>query len=95
MDKSFRSYAKYGTIVEIVGHEHSQTVVFNPYDRDDKLTKGGSTTVRAMGKHRFRIERVLHRALEGLILTCEVTVFHEEGSDLDVKLSQTPLFQQL
>jgi len=48
-----------------------------------------------MGKHRFRIERVLHRALEGLILTCEVTVFHEEGSDLDVKLSQTPLFQQL
>ena len=48
--------------------------------------------VQAMGIHRFRIDRVLHRALDGLILTCEVTNFVEEGNEIDIKLGQTPLF---
>lgn len=39
--------------------------------------------VQAMGVHRFRIDRVLHRALDGLILTCEVTNFVEEGNEED------------
>jgi len=43
--------------------------------------------VQAMGQHRFRIDRVLHRALDGLILTCEVTNFYEEGSEIDIKLA--------
>jgi len=51
--------------------------------------------VQAMGIHRFRIDRVLHRALDGLILTCEVTNFFEEGSELDTKLAQTPLFHDI
>ena len=45
--------------------------------------------------HRFRIDRVLHRALDGLILTCEVSVFHEENTDADLQLSETPVFEQL
>jgi hypothetical protein len=30
---------------------------------------------------------VVDRALDGLILTCEVTVFYEQGSTLDVKIA--------
>ena len=49
-----------------------------------------------MGIHRFRIDRVLHRALDGLILTCEVTNFYEEGSDVDTKLAlYSPVFTQM
>ena len=48
-----------------------------------------------MGVHRFRVDRVLHRALDGLILTCEVTNFYEEGSDIDVKLASSELFTQM
>ena len=51
--------------------------------------------VSAMGIHRFRIDRVLHRALDGLILTCEVTNFIEEGSEMDAKLAQSPLFDEI
>ena len=51
--------------------------------------------VQAMGIHRFRIDRVLHRALDGLILTCEVTTFIEEGSEVDNKLALTPLFTEI
>lgn len=45
--------------------------------------------------NRFRIDRVLHRALDGLILTCEVSVFHEEETDMDKRLSETPDFEQI
>lgn len=45
-----------------------------------------------MGIHRFRVDRVLHRALDGLILTCEVTNFFEQGSDQDIKLANSDLF---
>ena len=48
-----------------------------------------------MGIHRFRIDRVLHRALDGLILTCEVTNFFEEGSDIDKQLAETPKFKEM
>lgn len=95
MEKSYRSFAKYGTVCEIIAFpEQTQTIVFNPYDREDRRTRG-STTVRAMGMHRFRIDRVLHRALDGLILTCEVSIFHEEGTDEDIRLSETEEFEQI
>ena len=45
-------------------------------------------TVKAVGIQRFKIERVLSRDLDGLILTCEVTCFHEEGSQTDLQLSE-------
>ena len=48
--------------------------------------------VQAMGVHRFRVDRVLHRALDGLILTCEVTNFYEDGSDEDTNLAKSELF---
>ena len=93
MEKSYRSYAKYGTVCEIVAHEQTQTIVFNPFERSQG--NQGNTMVQAMGIHRFRIDRVLHRALDGLILTCEVTNFIEEGSEIDQKLAQTPLFDEI
>ena len=90
MEKSYRSFAKYGTVCEIQAHEQTQTIVFNPFERNTGAQ--GNTMVQAMGIHRFRIDRVLHRALDGLILTCEVTNFVEEGNEIDIKLGQTPLF---
>ena len=81
MERSNRSFAKFGTVCEIQGHEQTQTIVFNPYERPSNQT----TTVQAVGTHRFRIDRVLHRALESLILTCEVTHFYEEGTEEDIK----------
>jgi len=93
MDKSFRSYAKYGTVCEIVAHEQTRTIVFNPQERPSQ--QGGNTLVQAIGIHRFRIERVLHRALDGLILTCEVTNFLEEGSEADLKAAESTLFTDL
>ena len=67
--------------------------MFDPRDRSSQQT--GNTTVRAMGINRFRIERVIHRALEGLILTCEVTVFHEEGSEEDIRCSEILKYKEL
>ena len=51
--------------------------------------------MQAVGVYRFRIEKVLHRALDGLILTCEVTCFHEEGSGIDSKLTEDEAFQTM
>ena len=48
----------------------------------------GNMSVQAVGIYRFRIDKVLTRALDGLILTCEVTCFHEEGSTIDQKLTE-------
>jgi ATP-dependent Lon protease len=42
--------------------------------------------VKAIGVKRFTIDRVLHRAVDGLILTAECSVFNEIGSDADEKL---------
>ena len=93
MEKSYRSFAKYGTVCEIVAQEQTKTITFNPYHEKNSISNSGNTTVQAMGIHRFRIDRVLHRALDGLILTCEVTNFYEEGSDVDSKLAlYSPVF---
>ena len=93
MEKSLRSFAKYGTVCEIMAHESTQTIVFNPFERNNRDSeRAGNTMVQAMGIHRFRIDRVLHRALDGLILTCEVTNFYEAGSEDDLRLASTPLF---
>ena len=78
MEKSYRSYAKYGTVCEIIG-ESSMTVILNSHQQNTS----GNMSVQAVGIYRFRIDKVLHRALDGLILTCEATCFHEEGSDID------------
>ena len=52
-------------------------------------------SVQAIGIYRFRIDKVVNRALDGLILTCEVTVFHEEGTERDLKLTESPTFQTM
>lgn len=44
---------------------------------------------------RFRIDRITERALDGLILTCETTVFYEQGSVPDIKATQTAEYKQL
>jgi len=69
------------------------TVILNQHNHNP--VQSGNISVQALGIHRFRIDRVLHRALDGLILTCEVTNFIEEGSDVDEKLSESTLFQTL
>jgi hypothetical protein len=51
--------------------------------------------VKAQGIRRFRIDRIIERALDGLILTCETTVFYEQGSPSDVKATQTSHYKQL
>ena len=51
--------------------------------------------MKAVAKHRFKIERVLHRALEGLILTTEITLIDEVNTDADVALSQSEKFKAL
>ena len=69
------------------------TVILNQHNHNP--VQSGNISVQALGIHRFRIDRVLHRALDGLILTCEVTNFIEEGSEIDQKLAQTPLFDEI
>ena len=88
MDKSYRNFAKYGTVCEIVG-ESSMTVITNSQKAQ------GNMSVQAVGIYRFRIDKVLTRALDGLILTCEVTCFHEEGSNIDSKLTEGSAFQTM
>ena len=96
LDKSFRSFAKYGTVCEIVSHEQTRIILGYPTENTpERFQSNGSTMVQAMGVHRFRVDRVLHRALDGLILTCEVTNFYEDGSDIDVKLAGSELFTQM
>ena len=34
MEKSYRSFAKFGTVCEIMAHEQTQSIVFNPYERN-------------------------------------------------------------
>jgi len=87
--KNNKTHAAYGTMCEIQGQE-SSNLVFN----GGQVTSGFSQ-VRAVGVVRFKIHRVLHRALDGLILTCDVTCFYEEGCDEDTRLAETPLFEQL
>ena len=73
-----RSFAKYGTVCQVLG-EQSMTVMVGGFPRNEE-----NRTVKAVGIQRFKIERVLSRDLDGLILTCEVTCFHEEGSQQDL-----------
>ena len=77
-----RSFAKYGTVCQVLG-EQSMTVMVGGFPRNED-----NRTVKAVGIQRFKIERVLSRDLDGLILTCEVTCFHEEGSQRDLQLSE-------
>ena len=91
MDKSYRSNAKYGTVCEIVG-EQSTSVIMNS---NSQSSHSGNMSVQAIGIYRFRIDKVVNRALDGLILTCEVTTFHEEGTEADLKLTESPTFQTM
>jgi ATP-dependent Lon protease len=51
--------------------------------------------VKAKGLHRFRIERVVDRTLDGLLLTCEVKIFYEKNSSVDKKNADTQLYKSL
>jgi len=51
--------------------------------------------VKAIAKHRFRIEKILNRALDGLILTAEIATFDEVNTEADLALSQSEKFKAL
>jgi hypothetical protein len=51
--------------------------------------------VKAQGLRRFRIDRIVERALDGLILTVEATVFYDVGSPQDIKVTQSAQYKQL
>ncbi len=55
----------------------------------------GFVQVKAVAKYRIRIDKVLHRALEGLILTTEISTIDEVNTEADVALSQTDKFKNL
>jgi len=85
MDKSFRSHAHYGTVCQILGQEQSSFVLPEQTPSYTSSRNNVFIQVRAQGIRRFRIDRIIERALDGLILTCETTVFYEQGSASDVK----------
>jgi hypothetical protein len=43
----------------------------------------GFVQVKAVAKYRIRIDKVLHRALEGLILTTEISTIDEVNTEAD------------
>lgn len=51
--------------------------------------------MKATGMYRFFIKKVLSRALDGLILTCEVKVYYEEGTPEDLKLVEDESYKKL
>ena len=80
MERSFRSNSKYGVICEVVEFEYESTTAnmdMNPHSSSSQ----GFVQVKAIGRQRFKIERILHRALDGLIMTCECLIYNEIGSD--------------
>ena len=63
-------------------------VVGNGFPRRDEDNR----TVKAIGMYRFKINKVISRDLDGLIMTCEVTCFYEEGSQVDMQLTEGQAF---
>ena len=95
MDKSFRSHAHYGTVCQILGQEQSSFVLTEQAPGYTSSRNNVFIQVKAQGIRRFRIDRIIERALDGLILTCETTVFFEQGSATDVKATQTSDYKQM
>ena len=79
-----RSFAKYGTVCQVIGEQSMTVMVGNGFPARNEDNR----TVKAVGIQRFKIEKVISRDLDGLILTCEVTCFFEEGSPVDIQLSE-------
>ena len=87
LDRSFRSHAQYGVICEVLEFEYDTASA--PDATAGESNPRGYVHVKATGKDRFKIDKVLHRGLDGLILTCEVTTSPESGTLTDLKLSET------
>lgn len=85
MERSFRSNAKSGVVCEVLEFEYEQTTT--NMDVNQSQTPKGFVLVKAVGKQRIQIVRVLHRALEGLIMTCECKVFDETNTSMDKSLT--------
>ena len=89
MDKTKNnSFAKYGTVCQVLGEQSMTVVVGNGFPRRDEDNR----TVKAIGMYRFKINKVISRDLDGLIMTCEVTCFYEEGSQADQQLTEGQAF---
>ena len=96
LERSFRSNTKYGVICEVLEFEYESTTAnmdLNPSQPTSQPK--GFVLVKAIGRQRFQINRILHRALEGLIMTCECVVFNEVNSDVDKQLQKSEKFQTL
>lgn len=96
MDRSYRSHAHYGVLCECEAVDLDKVG-----DWEVGFLGGGEyrskqyVHIRAQAKHRFRIDQVLHRGLDGLILTAMCTVFEECGTPEDIDLSANDRFKAL
>ena len=96
MSSSFRSNVRYGVLCEVTEFEYeSQSTSMEIQPKDGNQQSKGFVMVKAIGRQRFHISRILHRALDGLIITCETTIFQEVNSDVDKTLSKSAKFTAL
>jgi len=65
------------------------------YETDESSSRNDLVQVKAKGLHRFRIERVVDRTLDGLLLTCESKIFYEKDSAVDKRNIDTQLYKSL
>lgn len=91
MDRSFRSNVKYGVVCEVLEFEYESTTANMDIQPSNQSPKG-FVLVKAIGRQRFQINRVLHRALDGLIMTCDCSIYNEVNSDLDKVLQKSDKF---
>lgn len=80
---NFKSHAKIGVVCEVLEFDLDSTVTEDSYGRKP----AGYVHVKAVAQQRFRIDKVLHRALDGLILTTESEFIEEANTDADLALS--------
>ncbi len=92
MDRNFRSHAKNGVFCEVLEFEYEATTTNMDLPNPSSTTPKGFALAKAIGRQRFQINRILHRALDGLIMTCECTLYDEVGSDVDKSLQKSDKF---
>jgi hypothetical protein len=88
LNNNFRSNVRHGVLCEVVEFEYESSI-------HPEAKQKGFVMVKAVGRLRFHISRILHRALDGLIMTCEVQVFTETNSSADLELTKSEKFTNL
>ena len=71
-------HATYGTICEV-----NKTDIENEFTINTGKEQSVSIQARVHGVDRFKIDKVLDYAFEGLLLTCEATVMHDKWTKND------------